>query len=271
MTESSGGRGSTGFLSSPRRRRRLKLGALLLGIAGVVAIGVVVLPQNNGIKLPKGHHGKVQIVAAAPKHVHYGKADEAAARLAAARFISTAVLRKDPAASWALAAPELRAGTTRKQWNTGNMPVIPFSAKDLESVRWRLDYTIKDHIGLKVAMLPKPNSTVQAVDYEMELVRRGPATNSHWLVDYWAPISPGTASPEQQAKDNAAFAAASKPAIGSAWLLLPLVVLLGAVLIVPSVMIVRGKMRSSRAERAYRASVAEREALANQTSSSSPS
>ena len=108
MTASSGGRGITGMFESPRRRRRLKWGAALLVAAGVVGLGVVLMPDNNGMKLPAARPGKPTIVAPAPKHVRMGAADQAAAKLAAARFISTAVLRRNVDQSWALAAPELR-------------------------------------------------------------------------------------------------------------------------------------------------------------------
>ena len=271
MEASPGRRGATGLFSSARNRRRAGWLGVLFGIAGTIVLLIVVLPRTNGMKLPSTRSGKPTIVAPAPKHVRLGRADEAAARLVAAKFVATAVLRRNVDASWSLTAPELRAGLTRSQWHTGAIPVIPFPADQLDSVRWRLDYTIKDTIGLKVAMLPKAHASVQALDFEMELVKRGAPAKQHWLVDYWAPLSPGTASPEERAKNAAAIAASAPQPIGSAWLLLPIVFLLLAVLLVPAVLIVRGKMRHSRAERAYRESVAERDALSAQTSSSSPS
>ena len=108
------------------------------------------------------------------------KADEKAARDTAARFVATAVLRRDVDDSWDLTAPELRGGLTRTQWKTGEIPVVPFPAKDLDEVRWRLDYSIEDHVGLKVSMLPRENSTAKALLFEMELVRTGPAAKRRW-------------------------------------------------------------------------------------------
>src|SRR3954468_13513438 len=143
MSESSGGRGTSGLLSSPRHRRRARWVAGLAAVAAIVAAAVILMPDTNGAKQPQMRGGKPTIVAPAPKHVSMSAADEAAAKLAAAKFISTAVLRQHVDQSWALAAPELRAGFTRKAWSSGEIPVVPFPADQLDTVRYHMDYTIK--------------------------------------------------------------------------------------------------------------------------------
>src|SRR5689334_6856933 len=130
MSESSGGRGTSRLFSSPRRRRRARWGAVLLATAGVIAGAVILMPDNNGAKQPEARAGKPTIVAPAPKHVNMTKADIAAAKQAAAKFVSTAVLRHHVDQSWSLTAPELRAGFTRKSWSSGDIPVVPFPAKE---------------------------------------------------------------------------------------------------------------------------------------------
>jgi hypothetical protein len=254
------------MFESPRRRRRLKWGAALLAAAGVVGLAVVLMPDNNGMKLPATRAGKPTIVALAPKHVRMGAADQAAAKLTAAKFINTAVLRRHVDQSWAVTAPELRVGFTRKAWESGNIPVVPFPADQLDSVRYHTDYTIKDHIGYQVSMLPHGNSTALAVLFSMELVKRGPPTSPHWMVDYWAPISPGTLSPTERAKNAQEVAASAPQPIGSGWLLLPIVGIFGLIVVLPLALLVRGILRHRRAERAYRDAHGPA-----QTSSSSPS
>lgn len=266
MTASSGGRGTTGMLASPRRRRRLTWGAGVLGAAGVVGLAVVLMPDNNGEKLPSTRLGKPTIVAPAPKHVRMGAADQAAAKLAAAKFINTAVLRRNVDQSWALTAPELRVGFTRKAWRSGNIPVVPFPADQLDSVRYHTDYTIKNHIGYQVSMLPHENSKALAVLFSMEVVKRGPPTSTHWLVDYWAPISPGTLSPTERAKEAKAISDSAPQPIGSGWLLLPILGIFALIVVLPLAFLVRGVLRHRRAERAYRDGHPP-----GQTSSSSPS
>jgi hypothetical protein len=254
------------MLESPRRRRRLKWGGGLLAVAGVVGLAVVLMPDNNGMKLPTTRQGKPTIVAPAPKHVRMAAADEAAAKLAAAKFINTAVLRRNIDQSWALTAPELRVGFTRTAWRSGNIPVVPFPADQLDSVRYHTDYTIKDHIGYQVSMLPHANSTALAVLFSMELVKRGPRASPHWMVDYWAPISPGTLSPTERANQAKAVADSAPQPIGSGWLLLPIVGIFGLIVVLPLAFLVRGILRHRRAERAYRDAHGPA-----QTSSSSPS
>lgn len=266
MTESSGGRGMSGMLASPRRRRRLKWGAGLLAVVGAVGLAVVLMPDNNGEQLPAARPGKPTIVAPAPKHVRMGAPDQAAAKLAATKFIYTAVLRQHIDQSWKLAAPELRVGFTRKAWDTGDIPVVPFPADQLESVRYHTDYTIKDHIGYQVSMLPHENSKALAVLFSMELVKRGPPVSPHWMVDYWAPISPGTLSPTERAKEAKTIADSAPQPVGSGWLLLPIVGIFGLIVALPIALLVRGKLRHRRAERAYRDAHP-----SAQTSSSSPS
>jgi hypothetical protein len=267
MTASSGGRGINGMLASPRRRRRLKWGAAVLATAGVVGLAVVLMPGDNGDSTPSVRSGKPTIVAPAPKHVRMAAADKAAAMHAAAKFIDTAVLRRNIDESWELTAPELRAGFTRKAWQSGDIPVVPFPAHELHSVRYRTDYTIKDHIGYQVSMLPHADSQAQAVLFSMELVKRGPAVRPHWMVDYWAPISPGVLSPTQRAKNAKEIADAAPQPIGSGWLLLPIGSIFLLILALPLALLVRGKLRHRRAERAYR----EAHGPPAQTSSSSPS
>jgi hypothetical protein len=143
---------------------------------------------------------------------------------------------------------------------------VPFPADQLDSVRYKTDYTIKNHIGYQVSMLPHADSQAQAILFSMEMVKRGPAVSPHWMVDYWAPISPGVLSPTQRAKNAKEVADSAPQPIGSGWLLLPIVGIFGLILVLPLALLIRGMLRHRRAERAYR----EAHGPA-QTSSSSPS
>jgi hypothetical protein len=240
-------------LASPRRRRRLVWAGVLLIGAGAIAAAVVLMPDDNGDNLPSARPGRPTIVAPAPKLVKLRKVDEAAARDTAARFVATAVLRHHVDDSWELTAPELRYGFTREQWKTGEIPVVPFPAKDLDQVRWRLDYSIRDHVSLQVSMLPRHDSTAKALTFEMELVRSGPPANRRWLVDYWAPLGPGVDSPAARIKQQIASATASPPNhIGAGWLAVPVVLVFGTLLAIPIALTIRGRIRTRRAERAYR-------------------
>ena len=252
MSEPVSEQGRSGLLASPRRRRRLGILGVLLIAGGAIAAAVIFLPEDNGDSLPTHRGGKATVVAPAPKAVKLHKADAQEARDIAAKFVATAVLRRHVDDSWDLTAPEMRGGLTRKAWRTGEIPVVPFPADQLDQVRWKFDYSIEDHVGLVVSMLPIENSSTKALTFEMELVRSGPAANRHWLVDYWAPLGPGTDTPaariKQQVEGNI------KPnTLGGRWLLVPVIALLGTLLAIPVALTVRGRLRHRRAERNYRA------------------
>jgi hypothetical protein len=101
---------------------------------------------------------------------------------AAQRFIQTAVLRKDVAASWALTTPAERAGFTRAQWATGNIPVVPFQREKFGSAKFKIDRSRERDILLEVLLTSKKLG-VAPVDDFMELVPSG----KRWLVTYFAP------------------------------------------------------------------------------------
>ena len=64
---------------------------------------------------------------------------DAAARKVAGRFILTAVARQNLAESYALAHPELRQGMSKREWLTGNIPVVYYPAKQIETATFKVD------------------------------------------------------------------------------------------------------------------------------------
>jgi len=171
------------FLSSPRRRRRL----LKLGIAAAIVVPLVLLgifyskPGNPGSATgPEVAAPKVQ------RQVPFTREDQQAVREVLHRFIDTAVTRRDPAGSWSLATQNMRSGITRKQWSNGELPVVPYPARDTKSTGgWdAVEYSYKRSVGLEVFLLPKPRSGLGPVTADVELVK---GSDGRWRVDYWMP------------------------------------------------------------------------------------
>lgn len=100
----------------------------------------------------------------------------------AQKFIQTAVLRKDVAASWALTTASERAGFTRAEWATGNIPVVPFPREKFGSAKFKIDRSRQRDILLEVLLTSKKLG-VAPIDDFVELVPSG----KHWLVKYFAP------------------------------------------------------------------------------------
>ena len=101
-----------------------------------------------------------------------------------ASFIRSAVARQGPARAWDVSAPNLKEGVTRKEWNRGSLPVVPYPALDKGLGQWDyVEYSYRNSVGLEVFLFPKPGSGYSALTADVELVR----DHGRWLVDYWMP------------------------------------------------------------------------------------
>lgn len=158
-------------------------------VGGALAIGFIwpntAPPENTE---PTG--GPIKI-AAPPKKVPLKVRERAAALAVASRFIDTAVARKNVDRAWGLVTPTLRAGYTRKQWDTANLPGIP--PFPVAEARWRLQFSDEKGIGFTMALFPTKASHQQAAVFMIGLHKVGAGKHRHWLVDNWQ-AAPTTAS-----------------------------------------------------------------------------
>ena len=112
------------------------------------------------------------------------------ARGAVAQFINTAVARKNLAQAWKISGPEIKAGLTRKQWMSGEIPVIPYDIGSVGRAPVRLDWSYPREVGFTVSLLPKDGSSEKPQTFNITVKKYGKGANAKWLVDYWAPYSP---------------------------------------------------------------------------------
>jgi hypothetical protein len=169
------------ILQSYRWRRRLVVWSIPLAIVPFVYLGVHY--SNAGDPgSPTGVGGTAYVQ---PKPAPFTAADKRAVRPVLKEFIRTAVAREDVPRAWDLTAPSLRAGTTRKQWNRGDIPVVPYPAANRGLGTWSfVEYSYTDTVGLEVFVFPKPRSGYSAMTADVELVK---AKDGRWQVDYWLP------------------------------------------------------------------------------------
>jgi hypothetical protein len=111
---------------------------------------------------------------------------DAAARRVAGEWILTSVARKNLAEGYRLTHPELRQGMTLKQWLTGNIPVQPYPADQLDQARFKVDESYEDEVYLEVALLPKAGVTIKPQIFFIGLKRLG-GKKGPWRVSYWLP------------------------------------------------------------------------------------
>ena len=173
------------ILSSPRRRRTL-LWAVVL-VAAVTVVTVLAASQGNTGK------SVVTPVTKEPAKVLPKEAKKAPltreARIVAGTSILTAVARKNLGKSWEITHPTLRAGFTRKQWLTGNIPVQYYPIDRLDKAPIHVEESRTNSAMLQVALLPEDGSNVKPQVFFLGLKAVGTGANKRWLVDYWAPYA----------------------------------------------------------------------------------
>jgi hypothetical protein len=242
------------LLASYRWRRRL---AWLTGLALVVAavVAAIVIWPNTAPDAQRAPSNVPAHVEKEPKATRLKASDKKDALNVVSRFIYTAVARKNIDRSWELAAPELRQGFTRKQWDSGNMPVVPFPA---HSARWRLEYSDDRGVGFSIALFPSSESQQRAQVFLIGLHTLGAGKRRHWVVDNWqAAPSQGLQAVSGGGGGGGTILEQTSPGVNrlgkrtesAAWLLLPLG-LLSLVIFVPLGVASVNWYRGYRADRA---------------------
>ena len=138
---------------SPTTRRSISLVSGLILVAGVVAV-VVAWVGDTGTSQETPLSNEPAQIFTPRKQVPL----DVEARKVAGRFILTAVARENLGESYELVHPELRQGLTKKEWLTGNIPVVYYPAKEIETATFKVDESYPDEAILEVALLPKETS-----------------------------------------------------------------------------------------------------------------
>ena len=238
-----------GRLSSPRFRRRLVKAGVPTALVGAGAL-VSILFWNTGTIVETPLHGRAELYVP-PIPVKMAAAERREVIATAARFVQTAVRRDHAERAFELAGPSLRAGTTRAEWQGGDIPVVPYPVDD---ARWKFDYSYEDEIGLQVAVFPERGASVPPAVFTMSLRAVGDGAARRWLVDSWAPRGGGGSRPSRS--EGSPFGVDLRPppqastSLGAAWLLVP-AGLIALALLVPAALLLLERVRSRRAQRAH--------------------
>ena len=163
---------------SARTQRQFSLLAGLVLTAGVAAFTVAYF-GDTGTSQETPLSSKPAQVFTPRKQVPLDKE----ARRVAGRFILTAVARENLGESYDLVHPELRQGMTKREWLTGNIPVVYYPAKAIEAATFKVDESYPDEAILEVALLPKDSTRVKPQIFFIGLKKTG----THWRVNYWVP------------------------------------------------------------------------------------
>jgi len=167
---------------SATTRRSISLLSGLILVAGVVAVAVAWIGDTGKSQETPLSNQPAQVFTPR-KQVPL----DAEARKVAGRFILTAVARENLGESYELVHPELRQGLTRKEWLTGNIPVVYYPAKEIETATFKVDESYPDEAILQVALLPKEKSKVKPQVFFIGLKKAGKGATARWQVNYWVP------------------------------------------------------------------------------------
>lgn len=176
---------TSGFFSSPRSQKWLYWVSGIVFAAGLIAIITVFATRGNSspvsnpqVTTPSSNNGGG---VASNKHV---KASPEALQTAR-KFLETAVLRKNLAASYNLVGPNLKNGFTLKQWKTGNITVIPFPAQNAKTTALIVKYSHPTDLLLQLVLVAKPGALAnkRQLQFNLELNK----IHGRWLVNQFTP------------------------------------------------------------------------------------
>jgi hypothetical protein len=240
------------LVSSSRFRRRAAWLGVCVAVAGVVVfLGVHF--SNTGHKFTQTFEaGKTaQLVPKSPKRQPFTAVEQKQVRAVAVQFIESAVYRNHVDRSWTITTSGLHQGLSRSDWATGAIPIVPYPKTAVETVRWRLNYSIADEVGMKVAFFPKPTARVERQVFDISLQNRGTAASPRWLVSYWAP-SGGVQISQGDPRVPAIATNPPKPELGAVWLFVPVGIIIGGLVGIVVFLLVRARIRHVRAMKHYK-------------------
>ena len=235
-----------GRLSSPRFRRRLGWLATLLAVAALITL-VAIRYENTGTSNATPLIDKPATVYREPPSTQLTKADRIELFDVTSRFVQTAVARKHLDSAWSLLGPEMKAGQTRKSWDTGFNNVVPFSSDGIGL--FSIQYAYKGDVAIDTGLVSGRGKGWAAKTFTIEL-KRYPSHPHQWLVAAWVPKGVGgggALSPERTAGPPPP---PFHTKLSAEWLLLPLA-FFGLLVVTLTSWAVRRAIRSRRAARRY--------------------
>jgi hypothetical protein len=184
----------------------------------------------------------------APTHMRLTKQDRLELFTATSRFVRTAVARKQLDSAWDMLGPEMKAGQTRKSWDSGFNNVVPFKADAIEA--WDILYAFKDDVALDLSLVSgrRDGDNWAGKTFTLEL-KRNPSSH-RWLVASWVPKGVGGGGTLSASRQVGPPPQSVTAHISTRWLLLP-GMFLGGLLLVLGAAGLSSVVRSRRASRRY--------------------
>ncbi len=186
--------------------------------------------------------------SAAPIH-HLTKADRAAIDKTVDMVVNYGAKRVDVIRSYDWVTPEMRAGMTRKDWKTGDLPIYPFPAKGKTFHYWRLKWISDGTVGIELLLMPtlKNKFDVGPIIFDLYLKPAG----KRWLLDGFMPMATLAPVNAKKTKVRSVRDFSPQPAmlgaeaphgkISARWLWFPFAAIGGALLVLALVAVAKSR------------------------------
>jgi hypothetical protein len=234
-------------LSYRRKRRLLTLGAVG-AVAGGIALAILLLPtaqkpDQGPTSLPSPSQSQP---SAQPQSTRLSAAERRRVLASISLFVRTSVARNHPDRSWPIIDSSLREGLTKRQWSTGNIPVVPYPAIGFDLIR--LESAVGGTALVEVILEPSPKAHLVRKTFQIEL-RRQPRPPHIWAVSSWVPegVSQSQIDRNTPASPAAVAAAEHPPHLSELWIFVPLGALVAGLILIPAFVLTRDARRFRRA------------------------
>jgi hypothetical protein len=163
--------------SSPRARRRFIRLGIALAIVGTLA---AVLALVHGGKTPSAAPPKNAPHAQLVKQSKYvSPADRRAINKVLDQFIPAALDRTAPATAWRLSGPDLKGGTTLREWRHGTSPIPYYPAHGKTFHGWTTIDAERNSVDFSLLVHPRRGSQTSSWVFQGQMIKR----HGGWLVN----------------------------------------------------------------------------------------
>lgn len=246
--------------SSPRTRRRLLRLGIALFVAGTLAtIAVLVRSPKGPSSAPPKNAPKAQLIK---QSKYVAPADRRAIDKTLDKFIPAGLNGRSPETAWRLSGPELKGGSTLRQWRHGTSPIPYYPARGKSFHHWTVIDSGPGYVDFNILIHPRRGSGGSAEVFSGKMLKR----DGHWIVDglytiavFARPDKKGqhevgpadyAAGPAAQNNGSAPPSGSGKHTLGKTWLLVAAGAILLALLF-PIGLGVASAVRSRRSRLAY--------------------
>jgi hypothetical protein len=100
-------------------------------------------------------------------------------------FVPAVVERRDPARALPLVTTAFKEGLSRRDWERGNLPVMPYDARGTRFDSWTLDYSLAREMSVDLLLRPAPAETRGNVAFTAVFRKE----RGRWRVDSFVPAA----------------------------------------------------------------------------------